>query len=271
MARSLLSRSGDVALVVTTSHKARASAIARAESFARHWGYLYVDRDDRRIDELIGPAGAALVMTNSELRLVTHSGSLTSHLGTAFIRLKSWSRGEGDPLVRAGELQPGDRVIDTTFGLGRDATVAACAVGSQGSVTAIESSAALFHLGQFGLTNGALSTSRVASVAGAAPAPTDLVLANACEWLGLAATNSADVVLVDPMFEEPKASDTGFALLRSVADSTPLDAQWVREARRVASRWVVVKSGPDAPWFREVGLERVHSHSNVNWWRAPAQ
>lgn len=210
------------------------------------------------------------MVTNSELRLATHAGSLTSHLGTAFIRIKSLGRGESDPLVRAGDIQPGDRVVDTTFGLGRDAIVASCAVGRTGAVTALESSRGLFHLGHFGLTEGLLSTSQVALVAEVAPSPIELVLHDAQAWLRAAATDSADVVLVDPMFDEPKTSDAGFELLRSVADPTALDALWIAEARRVARRWVVVKTGAEAPWFGDAGLERVHSHSNASWWRTPA-
>lgn len=257
-------------LVVTTSHKARTEAISRAKAFAGQWGYEYRERGDQPFDAMIGPGDAALVFTNSELRLASLAGSLTSHLGTAFIRLKSFSRNEGDPLIRAGELQPGDRVIDTTFGLGRDAVVAASAVGLTGAVTALESSPGLFHLGHFGLTDGALATNQVALIAGAAPAPTELVFADAREWLSTAPSDSADVVLVDPMFDEPKTSDTGFSLLRSVADDAPIDETWVANARRVARRWVVVKAGPSAPWFADAGLEPVQSHSNANWWRASA-
>lgn len=269
--RTASSPLSDGPLVVTTSHKARSAAIERAETFALQWGYEYRSRRDQPFEDMIGPNDAALVFTNSEVRLASHAGSLTSHLGTAFIRLKSFSRSEGDPLIRAGELQLGDRVIDTTFGLGRDAIVAACAVGHTGAVTAVESSAGLFHLGHFGLTEGALSTNQVALIAGSTPAPTEIVNADARQWLAAAPANSADVVLIDPMFDAPKTSDAGFALLRSVADAAPLDQQWVEEARRVARRFVVVKVGPSAPWFGDVGLEPVHSHSNANWWRTSGQ
>ncbi len=159
-------------------------------------------------------------------------------------------------------------MIDTTFGLGRDAVIAASAVAPGGSVTALESSAGLFHLGWFGLTEGALSLTELARTAGRAPSPIELIWADARTWLAEAESGSADVVLVDPMFEEPKASDTGFELLRSVADADQLDPSWISEARRIARRWVVVKSGPERPWFAEAGLEPVHSHSNANWWRA---
>lgn len=177
------------------------------------------------------------------------------------------SRSEPDPIVRAAELRPGDRVLDTTFGLGRDSLVASCAVGPTGSVTALESSLALFLLGTHGLSNGPLSPDELRTQFDLKPAPIDLQRAVAHEFLGEAAEDSADVVFIDPMFGEPKTSDTGFQILRSLADGSALDREWVEQAKRVARRWVVVKCGPSEPWFSNVGLEHVRGHSNANWWR----
>lgn len=255
-------------LVVTTSHKARPETYTRAKDLARQWGLSFVDRDDRPIEELLTTVDSALIVTNDDLQLATSDGILKSHLGTAFIRLKSMSRGESDPLIRAGELQPGDSVVDTTFGLGRDALVAACAVGPTGAVVGIESSVGLFHLARHGLVNGPTAPEQILRDFGLDPAPTTIEHGDSREWLTAAPSNSADVVFVDPMFSTPKTSDTGFAILRSVADLSALDQAWVEEAKRVARRWVVVKCGPSQPWFEDAGLERLDGHSNANWWRA---
>ena len=255
-------------LVVTTSHKARPETVRHAEDFARSWDIGFIDRNDRPIEELLRTFDSALIVTNDDKQLATADGILKSHLGTAFIRLKSVSRGEGDPLIRAGDLQPGDQVVDTTFGLGRDALIAACAVGPTGSVTGLESSLPLFHLARHGLVDGPFSPAQVKADFGLDAAPTTVEHVDAREWLRMAEANSADVVFVDPMFSTPKTSDTGFGLLRSVADLSPLDRSWVDEARRVARRCVVVKCGPSKPWFESAGLELIQGHSNANWWRA---
>ena len=144
-------------LVVTTSHKARQETRRDAEEFAQRWRLDFVDRNDQPLDALLATFDAALIVTNNDKQIATADGILKSHLGTAFIRLKSLSRDDGDPLIRAGDLQAGDEVIDTTFGLGRDGIVAACAVGPTGSVTGLESSPPLFHLANHGLSNGPFS------------------------------------------------------------------------------------------------------------------
>lgn len=256
-------------LIVTTSHKARPETIRRAHEFAAAHQYDFVPRGDDSVEDLLGSTDAALVVANGGvIRIATAHGSLAAHLGTGYIRLKSLSRGDGDPLVRAGEIGSGDHVVDTTFGLGRDAIVAACAAGPNGQITAIESSDALFHLGQHGLTDGPLSPSEVAKVGDhLLAAPIQLVHGEAMAWLRAAEANSADVVLIDPMFDSPRSSDKGFELLRSLADASPLTADWVAEARRVARRWVVIKTGTAPAWFTNSGVQRVHSHSNATWWR----
>ena len=169
--------------------------------------------------------------------------------------------------MRAAELQPGDHVVDTTFGLGRDALVASAAVGPTGSVIATESSLPLFLLGTHGLEDGPLAPSEITAAFDFQPAQVTLLHTDAHDFLTKADENSADVVFIDPMFGEPKTSDAGFAILRSLADGSALDQRWVDAAKRVARRWVVVKCGPSQPWFKDIDLEPVQSHSNANWWR----
>jgi 16S rRNA (guanine1516-N2)-methyltransferase len=248
-------------LVVTTSLKAAQPVSDLARSRAGDWGLSYIDRSGQSIDAIVDDGRSALVFTNSGLHIATPSGRLRSHLGTAHIRLNSLLRGDGDPLVRAADLRPGDRVLDTTYGLGRDSIVAAHAIGPTGCVLGLESSAALFHLAD---------ESPPLDFAGLLPAPIQLVQADARRWLESAESASVDVVLVDPMFNEPKAADAGFGLLRWVADETPLDREWIEHARRVARRCVVLKSGEALPWFGDEQLERVRSHSNAALFCAPS-
>ena len=247
-------------LVVTTSRKARPETQETAEHFAEARSLPFVVRNDVPIEQILSSATAALVFTNGDVHVATREGRLSFHLGTAYIRLKSLQRGDGDPLVRAGQLLVGDHVLDTTFGLGRDAIVAARAVGPSGRVEAIESSPALFHLADLSLPSHR------------DPHSAEIQLAHGDARKILAAMDSAsvDIVLVDPMFATPKTSDAGFALLRDLADYAALDQPWIRHARRVARRAVVLKSGEAAPWFADEQLERVHSHSNATWYRAPA-
>lgn len=252
-----------VSLGVTTSLKATADVHAVARARAAAWGFPFVDRRERSMAELHESADAFLIFANTGLTIATLHGRLRPSLSTAEIRLRSIARGDGDPLQRAGELEPGDVVVDCTYGLGRDGAIAATIIGIEGSITGIEASDALFHMAA---ENPPLASLQVTTPLHP-PAIVELVHADAREWLAKARPSSADVVLIDPMFKTPKTSDATFALLRSVASDVPLDAAWVEAAKRVARRWVVVKSGTRPAWFSDVGLQPVHSHGNARWYR----
>lgn len=251
---------GEAQVVVTTSHKAQPSVVAVARSRALEWGLEFIERDGRPISDIVGPSVVALTFSSDDVHIATMDGPLRFHLGTAHIRMQSLGRGETDPMIRAGEIRSGDQILDTTFGLGRDARVAAKAVGSAGTVDAMESGLALFRLAQIGLDAAPLEDghARVAIRHG-----------DSITFLSACADGAYDVVLIDPMFEQPKASDSGFARLRHVADHQPLSQAWVHEARRVARRWVVLKAGRSEDWFADEGLTWVRSNSNAGWYRAP--
>ena len=77
-----------------------------------------------------------------------------------------------------------------------------------------------------------------------------------------------DVVLLDPMFTDPRASDHGFALARDHTVGTPLTPEWVALARAVARRWVVVTAERRRPWFPDAGLVRLEGTRSGRWFRA---
>lgn len=250
-------------LAVTTSLKASADLRRLAATRANEWGLPFYDRREDPMSRVHERADAVLLFTASGVCIATAEGQLKTNLSTAAVRLRHINAGESDPLIRAADLRAGDDVIDCTYGLGRDAVVAAHVVGPTGSLTAVEASPALFYMAD--------ENPPLAEYDGAVPmaaADINLVHADARTWLETQPSQSADIVLIDPMFENPKSSDASFSLLRAVAKTdTTLDRKWVERAQRVARRWVVVKSGNWFPWFDEIGLEPIHSHGNARWFR----
>jgi len=253
----------DPGLIVTTSRLASTTTRVIAREKATAWGFPYVKRSDRSVERTLKYAGesavAAFVFGDDGLVLSTGETHLRWGIGTSAIRLLYLARGERDQLVCAGELTAGDRVFDATLGLGRDALVAARAVGPGGEVVGVESNEALFTLVREGLAS---------HEAGAESAAIQPVLGDSRELLSAAAADSFDVVVVDPMFSQPAKSDGNFAALREFADPTTLDPEWIQRARRVAKRWVLVKAGHVEPWFGSVGLGRVPGMETTRWWRA---
>ncbi|GLZ46947.1 hypothetical protein Acsp06_31320 [Actinomycetospora sp. NBRC 106375] len=248
-------------VVVTTSKSASDAVRAEARRVADTWGLPLVERGKASVATVRGDATTALVCTEEGWVAESARGRLAFHQGTAAKRLRALRHGQTDPLVRAGELTPGDHVLDATLGLGRDALVAAWAVGRDGAVIGIEADFVLALLATEGFAG---------PIPRAGSAPVEVRRGDSRQVLAAmaAAGEGVDVVLLDPMFGGPRASDTGFTLAREHTVPTPLDPEWVALARAVARRWVVVTAERARDWFPDAGLERLEGTRSGRWFRA---
>lgn len=214
---------------VTVSNSARTPEIERAKALAQRIGLPFLPLEASTVPRL--------VVERAGVHLDTEVGTIRSHPGMGLVRVRRLVRAtEHDPLVDLMRLEHGDQVLDATFGFGQDALVLAWGVGEEGRVTALESSPLLAGLALAGMhawpkPAGEL-TGRIA-----------LAVGDARTSLAAAPDASFDVVYFDPMFRKRRGAAPDFAVLRSVAEKAPLDAQTLAHARRVARRLVVVKDG----------------------------
>jgi tRNA1(Val) A37 N6-methylase TrmN6 len=149
-----------------------------------------------------------------------------------FLRLVRAQKGEADPLIKAAGLRPGDRVLDATLGLAQDALVAAEA--TQEPVVGLEASPVLAAFAVAALR-------RLPGAASEAAARIEVRCADHRAVLRELPSRSFDVVFLDPMFRAAQEANPLFDLLRRHGEHAPLEADTVREARRVARRGVLVK------------------------------
>lgn len=253
----------DRGVVVTTSKSPSEALRDRAHRLAATWDLPLVERHRGSVATARGAAATALVCTEEGLVAETARGRLAFHQGTAAKRLRTLRHGGTDPLIRAGGLRPGVRVLDATLGLGRDALVAAWAVGAEGEVLGVEADLVLAVLADDGFAGPVPRP-------GSAPVRVRHGDSRRVLTTMAAAGEHVDVVLLDPMFTDPRASDHGFALARDHTVPTPLTPEWVELARAVARRRVVVTAERARPWFPDVGLERLEGTRSGRWFHAPA-
>ena len=243
---------------VTVSHTVAPELEARARTCAAAWGLPFFER----VAYSGLPPGTFLVLGGDGWTLRDGQGSLRFSEGLARLRIKRLQAGETDDvLVRLCELKTGDHVLDCTFGLGADAQVCAHVVGGKGRVVGVEKSLALWALASEGLKAQVQSLSR---------APIEVRFGDCVEYLRAQAPQSFDCVLFDPMFGKRKKASPAFELLRSHADHSPLPAEAIGLARRVARRWVVVKGAKYAGDLERLGLtpEPLSRYHEVVWGRA---
>jgi 16S rRNA (guanine1516-N2)-methyltransferase len=219
---------------------------AEAAHLAGRCGLRYQDRAGRPLHGVLHDAQGApvLVLARRRADLYENGKAFRATAGMAFLRVLRANNGEPDPLVTAAQLRPGERVLDATLGLGNDALVAAAA-GAQ--VTGLE---------QDGLL-AAFIESALRRLPGHGREPgkrIEVKRADHRDFLAAQPDGAFDVVLLDPMFR--RAGDAGplFELLRAHADHAPLSADTLREARRVATRGVLVKDAAPGHELWRLGL-----------------
>ena len=244
-------------LGVTTSRRVTDARRSYARSRAEQWAAAYVVRRDQSLTRMLADFDALLVFDQSNVRLVDQDSAIGFHPGMAFQRIRRLTQGLADPLVEAGNLQPGQRILDATLGFGQDALVAASVVGTTGAVTALEASPVLSAFADEGLPTCVL------------PSGVDLDIAKvvtvhhaeAITWL--AATDERfDVALLDPMFARPKRAHPSFATLRRHALHVPLTDALLRAALDRAALVVAKLDHPaslDVLSTRPVSVRRTRS------------
>jgi 16S rRNA (guanine1516-N2)-methyltransferase len=251
-------------LAVTWSHEPSQAAVSDVHRAAETWRLPLYERPHKSglRRELGRVATAFLVRGGTGWRLLDAHGEIKVTPGLAMLRLKRLASGssQSEPLLEHSQLRPGDVVIDATLGLGADARVMARAVGPSGRIVGLESSLPLAAL----LTEGLTFETRFAG-----SGPIEVHATRALDFLVRQPSASVDVVFFDPMFDRTLGSSPAFVELRRYADHSPLDPRAVSEARRVARRWVVMKSS-DPSVFPGLGLEALipAAGAHVFWGRA---
>lgn len=204
---------------------------------------------------------AAIVVSSKQIHLVCQGHRYGFHPNMSLQRVLALKKGEKDRLVEAAQLKSGDSVLDCTCGLGADAVISAYAVGERGRVRALESSALLATIVRFGL----LSYEHKESALLDAMRRVAVVNQDYAEALHELDTNSWDVVCFDPMFEKSFSDTKGIDLVHLLGSSSLPSPEVIDQARRVASRSVVIKDRYPGNFLKTIGAPIV-SNSKRIWY-----
>lgn len=216
---------------VTPSDNAGAPSRARARQIAALLRGHY--RRRREVDW----SEPVLVVGTGGLRVRHEGRELCWNPGLLHTRLEA---GAKHPLVRAIGASEGP-VLDTTLGLGTDATFLARWFGCK--VIGLEASPILALLAAAGLR-------------GAGEGGVHVVCAESGAWLAGAPARSVGVVYADPLFDEAGTGST-LALVRLLGSRASVDHEWLALARRVARERVVVKDSARGDLLEKLRPERI--------------
>ncbi len=247
-------------LAVTTSVHPPLDLEAQAREYAGELQALYVPRSGLSVPGVFAACGAnrLLIAGQDHLRLRDRDSGTEYFFHPNLFQVRAFNVGHGgrDHFLEAAQLGPGDSLLDCTLGFASEASLAALTVGETGQVVGLESVRELALVTRVGVQSFTLHSARLTE----ALRRVQVVTADARAYLPREADQSVDVVYFDPFFERRlSGSEVSMTPLFVFGNPAPLDAETVRQARRVARRRIVIKHPRDEPlpepvreWVTEV-------------------
>lgn len=251
--------------IVTTDRKKHIESVRLAHEAAARLGITFVERNRESMEELRQKYAAehVLVAKRGTYTLDTPQGELFFHPNMSQLRIKNLRLGQEDHMVQAMGLCKGMSVLDCTLGFGADAIVASFVAGDSGSVTGLEASPYIALITGQGMQHFLANNYELHS----AIKRIKVVNTNYIDYLRQQPDKSVDVVYFDPMFRHPLTESHNINPLRAVADHSPLTAEAVDEAVRVARCRVVMKENSRSMEFQRLGFSEIAGgrHSKVHY------
>jgi Putative SAM-dependent methyltransferase len=242
-------------LFVTTCGRANEKVIGKALQIASDLKIPYIDRGKKSLSHHMDRLGRDCLVAGKE-RLELHEREKSGepfffHPNSASFRIKRLMRGERDPLVEAARLEEGMSFLDCTLGLASDSIIASHIIGTDGRVKGIEANEYIAYIISEGLKNWVSPLEDLNE----AMKRVEVCYGNFEEKLIDCGDKSMDVVYFDPMFEEALTDSTGINPIRNWAAYTPLTAEVIEEAKRVARKRIVMKNHYQSPLFDQHGFQ----------------
>ncbi|MCT4782236.1 MULTISPECIES: class I SAM-dependent methyltransferase [Exiguobacterium] len=242
--------------IVTTCLRPTDAVREQATRHASHYGVRFVERKKQSLETLMNHYEKSVLVFDKRRVEYTSLGTTEPfffHPSSSVFRIKQLMRDGHDPLVDTAMLEPGDRVLDCTLGLGSDSIVMSHAIGADGRITGIESEFMTAMLVKEGLSVWVEKEEAINQ----AMRRIEVVHADALTYLKTCIDDSFDIVYFDPMFEKTISESVHLNPLRSLANTAPLSDELIREARRVAKKRIVLKAHFESEWFNEYGFTRI--------------
>lgn len=232
--------------MITTSLGQSAQLVQRAKDLAEQLNFPYRERQKRSLSYFLKTYDGVLLVYDKRLVFHHRDGSqLAFHPDTAMLRIKS----KHDPLLELIGKEP-QSILDTTLGLASDSLVMSFA-GHR--VTGLESQQ-LIHL----IVSQGLQTFETGNAAlDAAMRRIETFCADSLTYLKKQSDKSYDVIYCDPMFSERINESENLSGLRPLANFSPITDQWLREAKRVVRKKIIIKAHFRDTVFEDFGFQRL--------------
>lgn len=238
--------------IVTTAYRPTAATVAEAERIAEELDIQFLARHKRSVEKMHADEQADILVASKE-RLEFYPMGKTEpfffHPNSAAFRTKRPL--EKDPLIEVSGLAPGDSFLDCTLGMASDAITVSQYIGSDGNIVGCESNLNIAYILKKGLSRYDAMPHLTEAMR-----RVQVVSSEAVDYLKTLDDEVFDIVYMDPMFTEEIKESSNFTPVRSSADMGQLSDEWMKEAKRVAKKAVVLKAHFRSKDFDRYGFER---------------
>lgn len=243
-------------MIVTTARKQAQSLEQQAREYANELQASFVNRGDRSLEAITNAFDEdVLIVAKEKLMLypLEKKTPLVYHPNAAMLRYKQWKKTGHNPFIEVTELKAGETCIDATLGMAADAIIAQLAVGDNGMVIGLEANKEIAFIVEKGLKTWSGADAFFIN----AMKQINVHQGDSLTYLKDRPDNSAEIVYFDPMFET-KIDSPGLAGMRHYASYNQLTAEMVAEAKRVATRAVILKDHVTSSQFAKHGFNVNH-------------
>ncbi|MGP4041214.1 class I SAM-dependent methyltransferase [Gracilibacillus sp. D59] len=249
-------------MIITTAGRVTPQLIQYAQRLSVNYQIPYIKRNGYSIQKLKDYYQEDVIVAGKDRLFISSLNKKTSlffHPNLAMVRAKRLLRTEEDPFVTTAKLEKGMSVLDCTVGLASDSIIASMAVGSNGSVTGLEGSKAIYII-----TNEGLKTCNSSNdILDTAMRRIKVKHIPYLEYLNQLESNVYDVVYFDPMFQEAINTSDGFNPIRTHALENNLIVEALEEAKRVARKRVVLKDHWKSDRFNRYGFTQIKRKTSL--------
>ncbi|MBP0724091.1 class I SAM-dependent methyltransferase [Bacillus sp. RG28] len=243
-------------MIVTTCLRPDNSIIDRAIGVAKDLDTTFEKRNDLSIAEMHNVFNSPiLVVGKKRLELFTqHSNEpFFFHPNSAVFRIRRLLNGEHDPFCDACSLEEGDSLLDCTLGLASDSIVASFRVGEKGRVIGLEKNKTIAYIVKEGIKTDQQNIENWNEILNRI----EVNHVDHLAFLKKQKDNSIDVIYFDPMFQEEINESNGIKKIKPLAEYDSILEETIEEAKRVASKKVVLKDHFRSDRFKKYGFHQL--------------
>ena len=243
-------------MIITTPLKYNDTLLEEVKELGRYYNIPFLYRGKISTKKLVEKYSEVLVVGKEKVQLNRRNEDFTYHPNFSQVRLKRILKGEPDPFLEATNLTIGDRFLDCTMGLASDSIIASIVTDD---VTALESTLGVYLVVTIGMSKYRYTLQELEN----ASKTIKTHHINAYHFLKEQQDNSYDVIYFDPMYEED-VNSKGIEGLKHYADNSELTEAIIEEAKRVASKRIVLKAHFNSPLFKRFKFMQCVRKSTVS-------